>query len=50
MGTGIGVDCRCCGHQLNYDDGFDRKEEICDTCKNETIPMVLQYLSKKKLW
>lgn len=46
MGTGIGIDCRCCGNQLNYDDGFDRKSQLCYKCINETIPMVMRYLSQ----
>ncbi len=32
MGTGIGINCRRCGHQLNYDDGFDRSLQLCDEC------------------
>jgi hypothetical protein len=45
MGTGIGIGCKCCGHQLDHEIGFDREEEICDTCKNEIIPMILRYLT-----
>jgi len=32
MGTGIGINCRRCGHQLNYDDGFDRSLQLCNEC------------------
>jgi hypothetical protein len=46
MGTGIGIYCRCCGDQLTYDNGFDRDKELCNTCKNETIPMVSRYLAQ----
>lgn len=45
MGLGIGEDCKCCGNQLSYEDGFDYERKLCNTCKNETIPMVLKYLS-----
>lgn len=47
MGTGIGINCRCCGNQLTYDDGFDRDAELCDKCKNEIIPMVIKYLASR---
>jgi hypothetical protein len=47
MGTGIGINCRCCGNQLTYDDGFDESDELCEECKFHTIPMVTRYLSKK---
>ena len=30
MGTGIGIDCKRCGGQLNYDDGFE--EGFCNRC------------------
>ena len=32
MGTGIGIDCKRCGHQLNYDDGFDDSTQLCSEC------------------
>ena len=32
MGTGIGINCKRCGHQLNYDDGFDNNTKLCDEC------------------
>jgi CRISPR/Cas system-associated protein Cas10 (large subunit of type III CRISPR-Cas system) len=37
MGTGIGKNCERCGNQLNYDDGFELKEEgfdydLCKEC------------------
>jgi len=32
MGTGIGIDCRRCGDQLNYDDGFDDRLQLCHRC------------------
>ena len=32
MGTGIGVDCRRCGDQLNWDDGFDEANHLCRRC------------------
>jgi hypothetical protein len=44
MGTGIGIDCLCCGNQLDYEIGFNKEKQICDTCEKETIPMVLKYL------
>ena len=50
MGTGIGEYCKCCGNQLNYDDGFDFKSKLCNECKNVTIPMVLHYLSQNEGW
>ena len=34
MGTGIGKDCRRCGHQLTYDDGFIIEYLLCDECFN----------------
>lgn len=46
MGTGIGEDCRCCGEQLTYDNGFDYETKLCDECRKERIPMVLKYLSR----
>lgn len=46
MGTGIGIDCRCCGNHLTYDEGFDYDQELCNKCKNETIPMVMKYSSQ----
>jgi hypothetical protein len=45
MGTGIGIDCKCCGNQLTYEDGFDSDKELCDECKNNTIPMVMRYIA-----
>ena len=45
MGTGIGKDCQICGEQLNYDDGFDDKEEICNNCK-EMLPKFLEYIGR----
>lgn len=44
MGCGIGIDCKCCGEQLNYEDGFDHEQQLCNDCKNVKIPMVLKYL------
>lgn len=32
MGLGIGVDCRRCGEQLNYDSGFDSQLQLCNRC------------------
>lgn len=37
MGTGIGINCERCNHQLNYDDGFELKEDgynfnLCKEC------------------
>jgi hypothetical protein len=32
MGTGIGINCRRCGHQLNYDQGFDSRTSLCNEC------------------
>lgn len=32
MGTGIGKDCRRCGDQLNYDNGFNPEETLCKKC------------------
>lgn len=34
MGTGIGIDCRRCGNQLNCDDGFDDELRLCNRCKS----------------
>ena len=46
MGTGIGENCKVCGEQLNYDDGFDSEKKICNSCK-EMIPKVLTYISQE---
>jgi hypothetical protein len=32
MGTGIGINCRRCGEQLNHDDGFDDQLQLCHRC------------------
>jgi hypothetical protein len=48
MSTGIGIECQCCHRQLNYDDGFDATTKLCNTCRKETIPMVLAYLREKE--
>ena len=45
MGTGTGEHCRCCEEQLDYEIGFDMDTGLCNKCKNDTIPMVLRYLS-----
>ncbi len=34
MGTGIGKFCKRCGEQLNYDDGFNAIETLCDGCES----------------
>lgn len=35
MGTGIGKYCKRCTDQLNYDDGFNYKETLCDRCEGK---------------
>jgi len=45
MGTGIGKSCQICKEQLNYDDGFDDKEEICNKCK-KLLPKFAEYIAK----
>ena len=44
MGTGIGKECQICEEQLNHDEGFCNKEEICSSCQ-KVIPKVLSYLA-----
>jgi hypothetical protein len=34
MGTGIGKHCKRCGHQLNYDEGFNFTETLCKECES----------------
>ena len=34
MGTGIGKDCRRCGEQLDYEDGFSWNETLCSKCES----------------
>lgn len=34
MGTGMGIDCKRCGDQLNYDSGFNSETQLCDECYN----------------
>lgn len=34
MGTGIGKYCKRCGKQLNYDDGFNYAETLCNSCQS----------------
>ena len=46
MGTGIGKNCQICGNQLNYDEGFNAEETICEKCE-ALIPKILQYLVNK---
>ena len=46
MGTGIGINCKCCEKQLNYDEGFNREKELCNTCEFDIIPMVLKYIAE----
>lgn len=45
MGLGIGKDCQICEEQLNYDDGFDDKEEICNNCKG-MLSKFLEYIRR----
>jgi len=33
MGLGIGINCKRCRDQLNYDDGFNRERELCNRCE-----------------
>lgn len=32
MGLGIGKNCQRCGEQLNYEDGFNYWETLCNKC------------------
>lgn len=36
MGLGIGKYCHRCNNQLNYDDGFNFDETLCDECESIT--------------
>ena len=47
MGTGIGINCKICQEQLNQDDGFDIRKQLCDNCLR-LIPKVLNYLATEK--
>lgn len=33
MGLGIGKNCKYCTKQLNYEDGFNHDETVCDPCE-----------------
>ena len=49
MSTGIGKYCQICGDQLNYDEGFNAEETLCETCQvhEVLIPKVLRYIANK---
>ena len=33
MGLGIGKDCKRCGNQLDFEDGFNNAETLCRKCE-----------------
>lgn len=49
MGTGIGKQCKRCGEQLNYDDGFNGAETLCEKCDHIIRFDLLSEEEKKKV-